>query len=322
MNKKEWLYKNRKKLSVIGAGALLLFGCIYFLLIHNRVSTTSFRVAQSDMEEEQFYTYVEENASELSFSLQAPEMLTDEVKEGLLDGRDALTDGIYTWVDDEYDETHVVLVGDKGKVSGIYGVHKEDDNVLIGWSSEDWQTDGSSTSHIVHLVLDEVIDESDNQFHLVDVDMADEVSENVVIPTGESASLSDDELAEIDEEMDEQTAYSELMTEYFSAAFELTFGEWQALPDDEKEALVHDAGFDSVSDLEGYLAETVAADYNISIDAELEQLYQRYFGRSMQDMAELTGEEYREVIDTSAISQEEFQDMVNAIIDQKEGRDK
>ena len=317
INKKEWVRANKKRVAgMVGCAFVLLLG-VYFLFIHNRVSTTPFRVMQSDMEEERFYDYVEENGAELSFSLQSPGILTDEVKEALLDGRDELDEGIYTWVDEEYEETHVVLVGEADKVSGIYGVHREGDDILIGWSSEDWQTDGPR-AHIVHLVIDEMLDDSSNRFHLVDVDMSDEVAEQVMIPTGVD-TLSEEEVAEIEASVERDRAYSELMTSYFSSEFGLTFEEWQGLPNEAQVEKAQEAGFDSLVEFDAYLNETVAPEYNISIDDELDELYQRYFGRSMQEMAELDGEAYREVIESSAISQEEFQEMVNDIIDAKEG---
>ena len=317
MNIKKWIQSNKKQTVGMLLGIALLFG-LYFLFLHERVSTTSFRVVQSDMDEESFYDYVEDNGSELSFSLQSPGMLTDEVKEALLNGRDDLEEGIYTWVDEEFDETHIVLVGEEGKVSGIYGVHREGDDVLIGWSSEDWNTSGSVDTHIVHLVIDERLDDSSNKIHLVNVDMADDISENVVIPTGNDP-ISEEELAEIEATVERDREYSELMTGYFSSEFGMTFEDWQGLTESEQLEHAQSAGFDTLGELETYLAETVAPQYNITIDDELDQLYQRYFGRTIDEMAELDGEEYRAVIDASSISQEEFQTIVDELIEEKEG---
>lgn len=319
MNIKERIQSNKKVTIGLVISVVLLLG-LYFLFLHNRVSTTPFRVSQSDMGEEQFYEYVEENGAELSFSLQSPGMLTDEVKEALLNGEGELEDGIYTWVDDEFDETHIVLVGEEGKVSGIYGVHREGDDVLIGWSSEDWETSGanSDTTHIVHLVIDEILDDSNNKIHLVDVDMADEVSDLVTIPTG-GDSMTDEELAEAEENLARDQEYAELMTGYFSSEFGVTFDEWQALTDSEQLKKANEAGFESLDALEVYIAENVASQYNINIEDELDQLYQHYFGRTIEEMAELDSEEYLAVIDASAISQEEFQDLVNELIEEKEG---
>lgn len=315
---KEWVMTHKKQSVGLVICAVLLFVTGYALFLHNRVSTTSFRVRQSSMDEEDFYDYADEHGSELSFSLQSPGVLTEEVEQALLDGRESLGEGIYTWVDEDYEETHVVLVSeDEDLVSGIYGVHKEGDDVLIGWSSENWQTEGNSRTHIVHLVIDDMLDESENQFHLVDVNIEDDVSELVTIPIG-GEPLSEEEEAEIEAQLDRDRVYVETMTSYFSTEMGLTFEEWQGLPLDEQEEKAQEAGFDSLSDLNHFLDEQVAPEYTINIDAELEALYQRYFGLSLAEMAELDGEAYRAVIDASDLTQEEFQEMVSDIIDQKE----
>lgn len=314
----DWLHTHKKQTIGLLLGAILLFGGLYAFFLHNRVSTTAFRVRESHMDEQDFYAYVDEHGSELSFSLQSPGALTDDVESALLDGREALDEGLYTWVDEEYEETHVVLVGeDEDLVSGIYGVHKEGDDVLIGWSSENWQTAGDIRTHIVHLVIDDVLDTSENDFHIVDVDIDEDVSEHVTIPVG-GEPLSEAEQAEIDEQIERDREYAEIMSSYLNDELGLTFDEWQSLTAAELDEKAKDAGFASLSELNDHIVSQVVPEYNISIDEELEDLYQLYFGRSMAEMAALDGEAYRAVIDSSSISQEEFQSMVDDIIEAHE----